>query len=85
MQADKRTWHGTQRKTDQLDLGPTDIFSNAIATGGWQDCWDYDDISPVGVIEANAGDEVVMQWDEHWPQGHPGVSCMPSIMSMDSS
>jgi hypothetical protein len=35
---------------------------------------DYDDISPVGVIPAKAGDEITIQWDHHWPQGHPGVS-----------
>jgi hypothetical protein len=64
----------TQRKTDRLDLGPTDIFGKSFATGGYQDPLDYDDISPVGVIPAKAGDEITIQWDHHWPQGHPGVS-----------
>lgn len=63
-----------QRKTDRLDLGPTDIFGKSFATGGYQDPLDYDDISPVGVIPAKAGDEITIQWDHHWPQGHPGVS-----------
>lgn len=60
------------RKTDRLDLGPTDIFGKSFATGGYQDPLDYDDISPVGVIPAKAGDEITIQWDHHWPQGHPG-------------
>lgn len=45
-----------KRKTDQTDLGHTPIFSKAIATGGYQDSLDFDDISPVGVIPANSGD-----------------------------
>ncbi|WVO17310.1 hypothetical protein L204_105002 [Cryptococcus depauperatus] len=61
------------RKTDRLDLGFADIFSKSIATGGYDVCKEYDSVSPVGVVGAKAGDEVVIQWDEHWPaEGHPG-------------
>ncbi|WVQ70774.1 hypothetical protein IAR50_000296 [Cryptococcus sp. DSM 104548] len=60
------------RKTQNLELGFTDINSNDIATGGYQVCQRLDDISPVGTIDAKAGDEVVVQWDQ-WPtSGHPG-------------
>ncbi|WVQ80971.1 hypothetical protein IAT38_003078 [Cryptococcus sp. DSM 104549] len=61
------------RKTDSLELGFTDIYSNAIATGGYDVPKRFDDISAVGVVPAKAGDEVVIQWDHHWPaEGHPG-------------
>ncbi|WVQ80970.1 hypothetical protein IAT38_003077 [Cryptococcus sp. DSM 104549] len=60
------------RKTDNLELGFTEIFSNAIATGGYDVPKRFDDISAVGVVPAKAGDEVVIQWDSNWPDGHPG-------------
>ncbi|ODN83049.1 hypothetical protein L202_01274 [Cryptococcus amylolentus CBS 6039] len=60
------------RKTEALDLGWAEITSNNIATGGYDVCTRFDDMSPVGTINANAGDEVVVQWDQ-WPTtGHPG-------------
>ncbi|WVO20543.1 uncharacterized protein IAS62_001840 [Cryptococcus decagattii] len=60
------------RKTDRLDLGFADIFSKSIATGGYEVCKRFDEMSPVGSIHAKAGDLVTVQWSD-WPtDGHPG-------------
>lgn len=60
-------------KTDATDLGPTDIYSKAIATGGYEDSLNYDSISPPKPIPVNAGDDVTVRWSVHWPwPGHPG-------------
>ncbi|KGB75487.1 glycosyl hydrolase [Cryptococcus deuterogattii R265] len=59
------------RKTDRLDLGFADIFSKSIATGGYEVCKRFDEMSPVGSIHAKAGDLVTVQWSD-WPTGHPG-------------
>ncbi|OWZ80780.1 glycosyl hydrolase [Cryptococcus neoformans Bt85] len=61
------------RKTDRTDLGFADIFSKSIATGGYEVCKRFDDMSPVGTIPAKAGDQVIVQWSSEWPsEGHPG-------------
>ncbi|WVQ82224.1 hypothetical protein IAT38_004352 [Cryptococcus sp. DSM 104549] len=60
------------RKFDDLDLGPASVFNNTIATGGYDIPKRFDDLYPVGVIPAKAGDEVVIQWGAEWPDEHPG-------------